>query len=249
MYMQQKEAIYYLASKKFTWLVDSFIYRSPWQVSQKDSLQPWTLGCSCFFPGVGARPGEAEEDEGADADGVAGLDGGAGVGDLDDGLECLTLDGGAGVGDLDDGAGVVDLNKSDGLGLSVTPKPCTPGSRAGQNCGRGSGSVSACSSVCQPFGYNVAGDTGCVHIHDDLHRQLSAQPLTLSCWMIVESTETVHLTHRVPCPHCQNLMYFVHVVNTFNNIRKGKYACFMKMFIQHFKSFRKIKGSKNIPLP
>ena len=40
MYMQQKEAIYYLASKKFTWLVDSFIYRSPWQVSQKVSLQP-----------------------------------------------------------------------------------------------------------------------------------------------------------------------------------------------------------------
>ena len=37
--------------------------------------------------------------------------------------------------------------------------------------------------------------------------------------------------------------------NTFNNIRKGKYACFMKMFIQHFKSCRKIKGSKNIPSP
>ena len=36
--MQQKEAIYFLASKKFTWLVDSFIYRSPWQVSQKVSF-------------------------------------------------------------------------------------------------------------------------------------------------------------------------------------------------------------------
>ena len=36
MYMQQKKkAIYYLAGKKFTWLVDSFIYQSPWQVSQK----------------------------------------------------------------------------------------------------------------------------------------------------------------------------------------------------------------------
>ena len=33
--MQQNEAIYYLAGKKFTCLVDSFIYRSPWQVSQK----------------------------------------------------------------------------------------------------------------------------------------------------------------------------------------------------------------------
>ena len=39
-YMQQKEAIYYLAGKKCTWPVDSFIYRSPWQVSQKVSLQP-----------------------------------------------------------------------------------------------------------------------------------------------------------------------------------------------------------------
>lgn len=44
--------------------------------------------------GVGARAGEAGEDEGADEDGVACLDGGVGVGDLD---------GGAGVGDLDDG--------------------------------------------------------------------------------------------------------------------------------------------------
>lgn len=44
--------------------------------------------------GVGARAGEAGEDEGADEDGVACLDGGVGVGDLD---------GGAGVGDLDGG--------------------------------------------------------------------------------------------------------------------------------------------------
>lgn len=36
--------------------------------------------------GVGARAGEAGEDEGADEDGVACLDGGAGVGDLDDGV-------------------------------------------------------------------------------------------------------------------------------------------------------------------
>lgn len=36
--------------------------------------------------GVGARAGEAGEDEGADEDGVACLDGGAGVGDLDGGV-------------------------------------------------------------------------------------------------------------------------------------------------------------------
>ena len=43
-------------------------------------------------------------------------------------------------------------------------------------------------------------------------------------------------------------MYFFHVLNTFNNIRKGKYACFMNMFIQHFKSCRKIKRLKKYPL-
>ena len=45
MYMQQKEAIYYLASKKCTWLVDSFILRSPWQVSHKVSY----LGLSSIY--------------------------------------------------------------------------------------------------------------------------------------------------------------------------------------------------------
>ena len=30
-----------MASKKFTWPVDSFLYRSPGQVSEKVNLQPW----------------------------------------------------------------------------------------------------------------------------------------------------------------------------------------------------------------
>ena len=42
-------------------------------------------------------------------------------------------------------------------------------------------------------------------------------------------------------------MNFFHVLNTLNNIRKGKYARFMKMYIQHFKSCRKIKAPKISP--
>ena len=49
------------------------------------------------------------------------------------------------------------------------------------------------------------------------------------------------------CSKC-TLMYFFHVLKTFNNIRKGKYARFMNMFLQHFKSCTSNKRLKKYPL-